>query len=68
MRGCEARKVAQARSLRQHAACRHVQHSSRPTDEDDGGCLLVCHAEELAHQLGPIAQVLLDELRADLQW
>ena len=33
-------------------------------DEDDGRRLLVGDAEELAHELGAIAEVLLDELRA----
>mmetsp|Transcript_10758 Transcript_10758/g.33951 ORF Transcript_10758/g.33951 Transcript_10758/m.33951 type:complete len:292 (+) Transcript_10758:2279-3154(+) len=34
-------------------------------NEDDGGSVLVGHAEELAHELGAIAEVLLNELRAD---
>jgi hypothetical protein len=34
------------------------------TDEDDGGRQLVGDAEELANQLGAVAQVLLDELGA----
>lgn len=32
------------------------------TNEDDGGRQLIGHPEQLADQLGPIAQVLLDEL------
>ena len=35
------------------------------TDEHDGRRELVGDAEQLAHQLGPVAQVLLDELAAD---
>lgn len=33
-------------------------------NENNGGCMLLCHPEELPHQLGPISQVLLDQLRA----
>lgn len=31
-------------------------------DEDDGRGVLLSHAEQLAHELGAIPQVLLDEL------
>lgn len=34
-------------------------------DEHDGGRMLVRNAEQLAHQLRTVAQVLLDQLRAD---
>lgn len=31
-------------------------------NEDNGRCVLLSHAEQLAHQLWAVAQVLLDEL------
>jgi hypothetical protein len=34
-------------------------------DEDNGRRVLGCDLEELAHEPGPVAQVLLDELAAD---
>lgn len=33
-------------------------------DENDGGRVFFCHPEELSNQLGPVPQVLLDELGA----
>ena len=33
--------------------------------EDDGGCVLFCHAEKFANQLRTITQILLDQFRAD---
>lgn len=33
-------------------------------DEDDGGRVLLGHPEQLSDQLGPVAQVLLDQLGA----
>lgn len=33
-------------------------------NENDGGCVLLGYPEELSHQLGPVSQVLLDQLRA----
>lgn len=31
-------------------------------NENDGGRVFLCHPEELPHQLGPVSQVLLDQL------
>ena len=57
-------------ALLEHA--RQALHAVPPpcvtarTDEHDGGRLLVGHAEQLAHELGPVSQVLLDQLGAHL--
>mmetsp|Transcript_4964 Transcript_4964/g.16607 ORF Transcript_4964/g.16607 Transcript_4964/m.16607 type:complete len:323 (-) Transcript_4964:459-1427(-) len=39
-------------------------HGVDLVNEDDGRRVLVGHPEQLAHELGPVSEVLLDELRA----
>jgi hypothetical protein len=50
----------------QLSACwpREQEANEGRTDEDDGRRELVSHAEQLAHKLRPVAQVLLNQLRA----